>query len=148
MVREKSKKVFKVVGIILAILMGCSVVLGAWYRINQRLVAAEEQKRDYKTVDYNTLDEKTYRTEESSAPAQITVFTHAFGGSALNWSNVINEKGEVEFAYQEHSMIEQLRVKLEKEGEEVIIMLAKVNAQRCLVEGTAVMENPLGIKEY
>lgn len=68
----------------------------------------------------------TYRTAESVTPAQITVFTHGLGGGGGHWTNANSETG-YKFDYDSASMIEQLREKMESNGQEVVVMTAEKN---------------------
>lgn len=108
--------------------MCCSFIFGVAYKFDwdSFTAKAENLEKNYKELSYNQLDMATYRTAESVTPAQITVFTHGLGGGGGHWTNANSETG-YKFDYDSASMIEQLREKMESNGQEVVVMTAKVN---------------------
>lgn len=130
------KKIFnKTIVVILSVMMCCIFALGIGYKTDWRgfIAKAEDYTKDYKSLSYEELDDITHRSAKSVMPAQITVFTHGLGGSGKHWTNRSwrNEENKTvsEFDYDDASMIEQLREKIELSGREAVVMTAKMNIE-------------------
>ena len=117
--------------------MCCSLLLGIACKLDWNVAKASTgNPGGYINLTYQNLDDITYRSSVSSSPAQITVFTHGLGGTPSHWSNQGKPigYGEYEFAYDANSMPEQLREKMEENGQSVIMFTAKMEIEPLLIE--------------
>ena len=131
------RKLFHKSVVILAIFMCCSLLLGIACKLDWNVAKASTgNPGGYINLTYQNLDDITYRSSVSSSPAQITVFTHGLGGTPSHWSNQGSEKeyGEYEYEYDATSMPEQLREKMEENGQSVIMFTAKMEIEPLLIE--------------
>ena len=131
------RKLFHKSVVVLAIFMCCSLLLGIACKLDWNVAKASTgNPGGYINLTYQNLDDITYRSTESSSPAQITVFTHGLGGTPSHWSNQGSEKeyGEYEYEYDATSMPEQLREKMEENGQSVIMFTAKMEIEPLLIE--------------
>ena len=140
--KEKDmRKLFNKSVVILAIFMCCSLLLGIACKLDWNVAKASMGNLGgYTNLTYQELDDITYRSTESSSPAQITVFTHGLGGTPSHWSNqsdpIEGGFGEYKFEYDDKSMPEQLREKMEDNGQQVVMYTAKVAIAPLLIQLT------------
>lgn len=132
------KKIFNRCVVVLAIIMCCSVLLGIACKLDWKTAIANTNYTEYYSqLTYQELDDRTYRSSPSSLPAQITVFTHGLGGTPSHWSNqghpVVEGSAEYEFEYDEASMPEQFKRRLEDNGQQVAMFTATVAIKNSLV---------------
>lgn len=64
------------------------------------------------------MDDLSFRSTKSNSDPKITVFMHGLGSQAFHWSN----DGKNNFAYEQESMPEQLRLYLGEENSEIIVV--------------------------
>ena len=123
----------------LAIFMCCSLLLGIACKLDWNVAnASTGSSGGYTNLTYQELDDITYRDSESTSSAQITVFTHGLGGTPSHWSNQGNPGiegfGSYKYEYDVTSMPEQLREKMEENGQSVVMFTAKMAINPLLTE--------------
>lgn len=102
------------------------IIVSTLYTGFMAVYADSQYMQDYTQLTDEELDDLSARTTESDEAPQITVFTHGYGGNAGHWSNGIsNGEGEA-FAYEQDSMIEQLRESIEAKDKPVTMFVAQV----------------------
>lgn len=103
-------------------LLLCSIIcfsfLGiAFSTIFTKAKADDLSDKHYYELELSDLHKQTVRQSYSTDPANITVLTHGFGSGASSWSNDSaqyddNQEEELNFMYNENSIIENIRNKL------------------------------------
>lgn len=116
------------------------IIVGTLYTGFMAVYADSQYTQDYTQLTDEELDDLSARTTESDEAPQITVFTHGFGGGAQHWSNNISAGGNGDFAYEEDSMIEQLRGSIEANNKSVTMFVARVGESSVNKNTTTVAE--------
>lgn len=116
------------------------IIVSTLYTGFMAVYADSQYTQDYTQLTDEESDDLSARTTESDEAPQITVFTHGFGGGAQHWSNNISAGGNGDFAYEEDSMIEQLRGSIEANNKSVTMFVARVGESSVNKNTTTVAE--------